>query len=186
MEKLKDFFYDKNDLVVALIIIAVTALLITWRVNVIMDYPEIMAAQLEQEQEENGGADGADPGDDGTSGSAIGDGGQGDGTDANAGQNGNGQTQTPDATTSQTPQTPQTPAANTKPAASGTSVSVTIPSGSSGDKIAQILVDAGVISSKSDFTAAVNAAQAEKKLKAGTFKIPAGSSASEVVSIITK
>ena len=65
-------------------------------------------------------------------------------------------------------------------------ISVTIPSGSSGDAIAGILVTAGFVKQKSDFLTAVSAAGAEKKLKAGTFQIPNDSNISQVIAIITK
>jgi len=40
MEKLKDFIYDKNDILVALLVLVLAALLIWWRMDVIMEYPE--------------------------------------------------------------------------------------------------------------------------------------------------
>ncbi len=40
MEKIKDFIYDKNDILVALLVLVFAALLIWWRMDVIMAYPE--------------------------------------------------------------------------------------------------------------------------------------------------
>lgn len=40
MEKLKDFIYDKNDILIAFIVMAVAALIIFWRLDAIMQYPE--------------------------------------------------------------------------------------------------------------------------------------------------
>jgi len=40
MKKLKDFFYDYNDIVIALAILVIAAFLILWRLDVILDYPE--------------------------------------------------------------------------------------------------------------------------------------------------
>ena len=40
MEKLKDFFYNKNDVIIALLILAVAALIIYFRVRAIMAYPQ--------------------------------------------------------------------------------------------------------------------------------------------------
>ena len=40
MEKIKDFIYDKNDILVALLVLVFAALLIWWRMDVIMEYPE--------------------------------------------------------------------------------------------------------------------------------------------------
>lgn len=45
MEKLKDFLYDKNDILIAFLVLVFAALLIIWRMNVIMDYPEKMFAE---------------------------------------------------------------------------------------------------------------------------------------------
>ena len=47
MNKIKDFIYRQNDIVIVLIILALAALLIYNRVTVIMDYPQQQAAQME-------------------------------------------------------------------------------------------------------------------------------------------
>ncbi len=48
MEKIKDILYDKNDILVALIIVAIAALVILFRVNAIMDYPHLLVAQAKE------------------------------------------------------------------------------------------------------------------------------------------
>lgn len=40
MEKIKDFIYDKNDILVAFLVLVFASLLIWWRMDVIMEYPE--------------------------------------------------------------------------------------------------------------------------------------------------
>ena len=45
MKKLKDFFYDKNDIIIVLIILAAAAFIIYTRIGVIIDYPEKLAKQ---------------------------------------------------------------------------------------------------------------------------------------------
>lgn len=45
MKGLKDFIYDKNDILIALVILILAALLIVWRMDVIMDYPQTLAQQ---------------------------------------------------------------------------------------------------------------------------------------------
>lgn len=45
MKGLKDFFYDKNDILIALAILMIAALLIVWRMEVIMDYPRTLAVE---------------------------------------------------------------------------------------------------------------------------------------------
>lgn len=45
MKKLKDFFYDKNDIIIVLIILAAAAFIIYTRIETIIDYPEKLAKQ---------------------------------------------------------------------------------------------------------------------------------------------
>lgn len=40
MEKFKDFLYDKNDILIAFAVLAIAGLIIMWRMDVIMDYPD--------------------------------------------------------------------------------------------------------------------------------------------------
>jgi len=40
----RDFLYDTNDIWLAIAILVIAALIIIWRINVIMDYPQTMAA----------------------------------------------------------------------------------------------------------------------------------------------
>lgn len=42
MKKFKDFVYDKNDIIIALFILVLAALVIVWRMNAIMDYPKTL------------------------------------------------------------------------------------------------------------------------------------------------
>lgn len=50
MKKLKDFFYDKNDIFLAVLILLVATLIIFWRLNSIMDYPQALAADAETQK----------------------------------------------------------------------------------------------------------------------------------------
>ncbi len=45
MKGLKDFIYDKNDIIIALVILILAALLIVWRMDVIMEYPQTLAQE---------------------------------------------------------------------------------------------------------------------------------------------
>lgn len=47
MKALKDFLYDKNDILIALAILLIAGLIITWRMDVIMDYPETLAKETD-------------------------------------------------------------------------------------------------------------------------------------------
>ena len=40
MKKIKDFFYDYNDVLVSILIVLVAAVVLFWRVNVVMNYAE--------------------------------------------------------------------------------------------------------------------------------------------------
>ena len=61
MRKIKDFFYDKNDIIIVLIILAAAAFIIYTRIGVIMDYPEHLAREAaaaeSQQQEETSNTD---------------------------------------------------------------------------------------------------------------------------------
>lgn len=182
MKKFKDFIkdviYDKNDLVIALVILALAGFVIHDRIGVIMSYPEILAAQkqdsipasTEPESETHGepldsteepdGDPASDP-------AQNPDAGQNPSTDT--GQSGSG-TVTPPAKPEQT---------------STDLVSIYIDYGSTGSQIAQLLIDSGLIKSKEVFYDAVNAAGADTKLQAGSFKIPANATPAQIISIIT-
>ncbi|MDO4486277.1 MAG: hypothetical protein Q4C46_06745 [Bacillota bacterium] len=43
MGKIKDFFYNKNDIIIVLLILAIAGFIIYTKINVIMDYPEKLA-----------------------------------------------------------------------------------------------------------------------------------------------
>ena len=47
MKGLNDFLYDKNDILIALLILVLAAFLIAWRMDVIMAYPETLAEQTD-------------------------------------------------------------------------------------------------------------------------------------------
>ncbi len=173
MEKFKNFIYDKNDIVIALVIIVLATFIITGRINAIMAYPETMLAQAQEQGV--GTTDPAAPGADPAAPEA---------TEPN-----------PPAVTDPAPPVVITPPVVappvvtppvTNPPAAGQTVTITIPSGSTGNAIAGILITNGLITQKSDFFSALTAAAAETKLKAGTFKIPTGSTPAQIVAIIAK
>lgn len=45
MNKIKDFFYSKNDIIIVLLILIVAGILIYNRIGVLMDYPAQLAEQ---------------------------------------------------------------------------------------------------------------------------------------------
>ena len=50
MKALKDFFYDKNDIIIALAILLIAGFIIFWRMEVIMDYPQTLAKETDTTQ----------------------------------------------------------------------------------------------------------------------------------------
>ena len=81
MEKLKDFIYDKNDILIALLVLFFAALLILWRMDAIMEYPETMftaadepGTELEYDDEDGSAAGNSD--DEGDTGEESGDSGE--------------------------------------------------------------------------------------------------------------
>ena len=187
LEKLKDIFYDKNDIIVAFAILAVAGLIITRQIDSIITYPEQLAAEMRQEQEQQEllQQEQQEPLD------------QPDSQQGPPDEQQQGQTdeqQQPEQTAPQggDPQNsvnpPQTDS-QTQPESTGfkTAVdrTVEIPAGAYSASIASILSNAGVIPSQQEFLSAVTAANAETKLRAGSFYIPAGSTLNDVVHILT-
>ncbi len=172
MKKIKDLIYDYNDIFVALLIIAVAGAIIFWRVTNIMAYPDYLAGK---DQTQTGEVDFSDvdltptnvedfndnPEDITTD---VPEEGQGEQTPAD-------ETQTEDPT-----QTAQTDA-------DGNYV-VEIPKGSSALGIARILKAQGIISDEDAFMEKVEEMDATMKMKYGTYKIPQGSSAEQIINIL--
>ncbi len=46
MKKIKDFFYDKNDIIIVLLIVAIAGFIIYNRIDAIMDYPAKYAEEM--------------------------------------------------------------------------------------------------------------------------------------------
>ncbi|GAB1476786.1 hypothetical protein MASR2M70_16220 [Bacillota bacterium] len=165
MNRIKDFIYDKNDLLVALIIVAAAALLIMSRVEIIMAYPTSLEAELYaagdeikpdiQQKPKPPSSDDL-----------------GDETDAAAGN--------------QTGEGTEAAESDNPPADENVgSISIYIEYGATGSQIAQLLIDSGLIPNKEAFYDAVTAAGADTKLQAGNFKIPANATPAEIIRIIT-
>ena len=179
MNKIKDLFYNLNDVFVALAIIAVAGFIILWRVGVIMDYPAY-AASLKKAAVTQAEVSFADmdltPG------------------EVNENLNANPENfdaQQPAEQQPETPEQPQEQQPETEaPEQGGSTVkqdtTFTIPAGSSCDKIGTLLEEKGLISSKSEFIKEVIAKKADTKIKSGDFKIPAGSTIDDIIAIITK
>jgi hypothetical protein len=183
MKKLKDIIYDYNDIFLAVIIIAIAAGIIFWRVADIMAYPDTASGKG------SGGKTGSvdfsdvdlnqqpvddmntDPDDVTTSGSGIASGGAGS-------QGGESSTGSGSGTGSGT--------GSGSGSVSAKETKITIPSGSGSSKIAQIVYDAGLCSSAKEFADRCVELKKDTKLQAGTFTIPAGSSIDDIINILTR
>lgn len=99
MKKFKDFIYDKNDIIIAVLILAVAALVIFWRLNIILEYPKQLLgtddpsveAPVDGGNEDDGNGDntdgdGSNTGGDGDVSDSQGDTGNGDDGDNNSTQ----------------------------------------------------------------------------------------------------
>jgi hypothetical protein len=163
MNKLKDILYDKNDILIALIILIIAGLLINNRINVIMDYPSTLVAEAGMEVPDkntiNPPENNNDVIDEDTDKETPAD-------QAEAPDKHNGDDE-----------------ANEESEVS--QVTINIEYGSTGSQIAQLLIDSGLISSKQEFFDAVTAAAADTKLQAGNFIIPSDASPAEIIAIIT-
>ncbi|MBR0140580.1 MAG: endolytic transglycosylase MltG [Firmicutes bacterium] len=188
MNKIKDLIYNMNDIIVALLILAVAGSVIYWRVNEIMDYPAYAAAQKsevaklqpdftdvdltpgEVDQNLNAAPEDFDASKEGET------------TQPQEGET----TQPQEGETK--PQEGETkPAETTKEGfVTKADVKFTIPAGSSCDKIGSLLFQQGLIESKEAFVKEVIAQKADTKLQTGTFNIPAGSDMNDIIKIITR
>ena len=184
MRKLKDLIYDYNDILLALVIIAIAALIIFWRVTGIMAYEGERVAEVSQTEidfsdvdlEQTGGEDyNTDPED------LELEGGEESGEDAGS--------ETGTQTGSETEQKKEEDAGTetgSSEKVTTSDITITIPSGYYSQRIAKLFVEKGLVSDAETFLAEVEAQKADTKLKAGTFKIPAGSTLSDMVKIISK
>ena len=172
MKKIKDLIYDYNDIFVALLIIAVAGAIIFWRVTNIMAYPDYIAGKT---QTQTGEVDFSDV----------------DLTPTNVDDfNENPEDITTEPSEEgQEEQTPadepstEDPTQTVQTDADGNYV-VEIPKGSSALGIARILKAQGIISDEDAFMEKVEELGATMKMKYGTYKIPQGSSAEQIINIL--
>lgn len=159
MKRLKDFFYDKNDILIALVILAIAALLIIWRMDVIMAYPQTLA-------EETGTTDTTEThavDSDENSGKT--------GEDGESGESGGGQDSEDSLWTDGT---------------LSKDVTVTVQGGSATAAV-QSLIDAGLFKSYEDFEQVCNAAGYKpENIKATTFTFQSGSTQTDIAKMVTQ
>lgn len=174
MEKLKDFIYDKNDILIALMIILIAGFAMFNRIDTIMTYPTTMAAEML-----TGGSKAKPPAvdtseSDDPEGSDTENGSQGTNSDGDAGS----------AVSGAAVSNPTGGAIYDK---SGNLVnhSLYVNPGDSAAKIGDNLAELKIAESREEFVNAVNAAGVASKLKSGTFIIPSNATLEQAIAILT-
>jgi len=173
---MRDFFYNKGDVLIAILIILVAATVIYFRVGIVMGNPDPGERIRDFFSSLNLPGQSGEP--------AV------TGTEDDEGQ----QPAQPDDTDTPT-QEDQTPADEpggqdpepedtAPPPSASADVTITVNAGDAASTIADKLLAAGAISDKQAFLAEVEAQGAASKLKQGTFTIPAGSSISDIIKIL--
>jgi len=185
---MRDFFYNKGDVLITILIVLVAATVIYFRVGVVMGDSDpgeriknFFVTLISSSQTAEEPLPDAQAGEDG----------QGSAQEDEPG----GQTETPAQDTADTQQeTP--PPADEDPGAQETpppeepdvttaGTTITINAGDSASTIADKLLSAGAITDKQAFLAEVSAQKADSRLKQGTFSIPEGSSMNDIIAILT-
>jgi len=173
MKKIKDLIYDYNDIFIAILIVILAGIIISWRISDIMAYPKYLAEQTAGEAVDN-----VDMSDIDLSLEEIED------------INDNPEEIVTNPTTGsaiETPDPEEEPVTNEEGEfITAKEASFTVPAGVSGTKISQLLYEAKLVESPQQFITAVAKKNAETKLMAGTFKIPAGSTVEDIVDILTR
>ena len=189
---MRDFFYNKGDVLIAILIILIAAFVIYLRVGVIMDYSST--------GEKGGSLLPMPPSIEEVIDSVTGSGGAGEtaqeSEDPAAGETTPNPTEvTPPAQTEEpvTPaevpaempaETTPEPQAENPAAAQGQEKEITVNAGDAASTIADKLLSAGAITDKQAFLSEVMSQGADSKLKMGTFKIPAGATHAEIIKIL--
>lgn len=169
MDKLRNFIYDKSDLLVAIGIILIAAVIIFFSVNSIMDpignSNEALATEEVADLDDvatNGAISGA-----GISGAAVTTG------TATTPQGANGTTGAATATNTAIPNS------------NGQAVSIIIKTGDTSEQIADKLVASKVIKSRDGFLKKLKKSGKETKLKAGRYQIPQNATYAQIIKILT-
>jgi cytoskeletal protein RodZ len=164
---MRNFLYNKSDILVAVVIVVVAIIIIWSRIDAIMGSDSATKNPPGNTTGQNASDSEEEPA--GTDDNTVQ---PDDGSVANEGA-----VETPPAETNE--QTTETPAV-------GTNVKFKVKSGMSSGEIATALKDAGLVASVEEFNTAMEAQNAETKLRAGTFDIPAGSTPAQIVTILLK
>ena len=211
MKYIKDFFYNLSDLFIILLILGIAGGLIYWRFNIIMDYPEALAAEVRETANQNlvpsGNSEGENAEGEDTQGenaegenaqgeNAQGENAEGENAQGENAQGENSQGENAGAESGETPAPIDTsseqepgsgPRDNTiwKDGKLRVDMNVELASGSS-EIAVESLVQAGLFTSYEDFVAVCEKIEADPGMvAAGTYTFPAGSSQEDIADIVT-
>jgi len=168
MNKLKDIIYDKNDIFIALIIVIIAGLIIHNRIEIIMAYPSELIAETTAKKSTVVSEEEWQP--------VIEEPDEEDET--------SDEEEPVNEEEEQSSENEEEDESQDNPVV--TEITIEIEYGATGSQIAQLLIDKGLISSLGEFYSAVEAANADTKLQAGTFKIPSNATPAEIIRIITR
>lgn len=177
MDKIKDFFHDYSDVILGFLIVAAMFMVVYVNLTTIFDESTAAVTQPSDSSalEERGSGDDSDI--------IVVD--LGDPTDWTEGDaDGPEDRHESDAEGTETTAEEPVPPEPAAPPTDGQLVTVTIPNGTPGIGIAQILVDHQLIPDTTAFVQSAEALDLSLKLKSGTFQIPAGSTPETMVKII--
>ena len=189
MRNFRDSFYDKSDIFIAFIIIAVAAVVIALRINAIMDYPSTIAdtdskAQTQTEEPADTTADDSKQ----NAGSADKDK-DSQSTDSNKSDSSDKEDSSKDSDKDKKDTDKDSDKDKSKDKDSDKSsaeyVTIKITDLDSSADITSMLQSKGLISSASKFEQILKDNKLTTKLKSGTFRIKKGSSTKEIVKKLT-
>ena len=170
MEKFKDFLYDKNDVIIAFAILLVAALIIIWRMNVILDYPQTLIDNMDATTQTDDSTDTSDDSNAITDNQASGSGSD-DSTDASATGDGT------DATDSTSTELWVNGALSRD-----VNVDVT---GNTASAAIQCLVDAGLFTDYAEYQSTCDTLGIDdEKVSGGSFTFKSGSTKSDIAKAV--
>lgn len=196
MKKFKDFLYNWNDIIVILCILIAAVAIIYWRMNIIMEYPKVMAMEVQnaiqaQNEAENAltpqtpASSSTESSSTSTTETSNATAGSSSGATAGSSESSSG---TSTSSTSETPE-PGSGPKNGRLWSGGMlreEVTVTTQSGSAADA-AEALVQAGLFTSYEDFAAVCELNGYDPTdIKANTFTFAPGTTQSQIAEEVTK
>ncbi|MBR3259931.1 MAG: hypothetical protein IKF95_01100 [Firmicutes bacterium] len=192
MNKIKDIIYNKSDILIALLILAIAALIIFWRLSIILEYPKELigtdeASEVLTEPDEdaaaananaNANTDAANAGTDANQDAAN------SGTDANANSNAANADANKDAESESGDSGEVTKSAKWDGDKLAADLQVTL-TGTTAYEAVSCLVDAGVFADYDEYdTICGEMGYDDEKMKAGVFDFPKGSTKQDIIKAV--